>query len=230
MDLFIKLLNSAGFKVDFEKGQIIDSKTNEVGVLSNNNTIYSFSDGRQIIFDVVSGKGIIHVSNNLEIYLSIDTFFQDSCNARISIYMNLNSGKSCDLTYSLMQVGNCSEYEVTFNHDDFSDEYSILFANYTNAKDDITYSYEDGFVEYTGFLPDSKRNIEGISDKVKYKYLTPLIHDSGLISKSDAKEVGKILEDTNAIIGDTVNELIKSFLSFYDNNRQIVPFKKIRRI
>ena len=229
MNLLLNILNKSGYIIDNENLQIIDSSNNEIGKISCDKDLitYSFSNGRKIIFDKANNQVTIHMSNDLDIlYKSVND--SKSNNTYIDLNMKLSNGTESCLEYYLKQTEFCLDYEVIFNHKDLDGYKSILFSKYQHNPSAILYAYENGLLEYTGLLNPNSYNVEGISQTITYSYLKPLIRDSGLIDSKDIIEINNIMAKGINIVNSSVNELTNYFLSYDFSEEKEIPCEKIK--
>ena len=229
MDLLLNILNKSGYIIDNENLQIIDSSNNEIGKISCDKDLitYSFSNGRKIIFDKANNQVTIHMSNDLDIlYKSVND--SKSNNTYIDLNMKLSNGTKCTLEYYLKQTNFCLDYEVIFDHKNLYDFNSIQFSKYSHNPSAILYAYENGLLEYTGLLNHNSYNVEGVSQAITYSYLKPLIRDSGLIDSNDIIEINNIMTKGINIINSSVNELTNYFLSYDFSEEKKIPCEKIK--
>lgn len=223
MDLVLNILNESGYIVDNEKAQIIDNNKNEVGIISLDGDLvtYSFSDGRKLVFDKENNQITIHISNELDILFKMINS-SNSNNVDITLNMKLSNGTLCSLEHYLRQTELCTDYEVGFSHKNLEDNKNIIFSKYSKNPSVILYSYENGFLDYTGILDPNSYNAQGLLQTVLYSYLKPLIIDSGLIENNDIIEINNIMEKGTNIIDKSINELVNYFLTYdFSENRKI---------
>ena len=142
--------------------------------------------------------------------------------------MKLSNGTKCSLEYYLKQTDFCIDYEVIFDHKNLCDFNSIQFSKYSHNPNAILYAYENGLLEYVGVLNSSSYNLDGISQKITYSYLKPLIKDSGLIDSNDIIEINNIMAKGINIINSSVNELTNYFLSYDFSEKTKIPCEKIK--
>ena len=229
MDLLLNILNKSGYIIDNENLQIIDYSNNETGKIfcDKDLIIYSFSDGRKIIFDKANNQVTIHISNDLDILYKSVNDTKDN-NIYIDLNMKLSNGTESCLEYYLKQTDFCLDYEVIFNHKDLDGYKSILFSKYSHNPNAILYAYENGLLEYTGLLNPNSYNVEGVSQAITYSYLKPLIRDSGLIDSNDIIEINNIMTKGINIVNSSVNELTNFFLSYDFSKEKETPCEKIK--
>ena len=229
MDLLLNILNKSGYIIDNENLQIIDCSNNEIGKISCDKDLitYSFTDGRKIIFDKANNQVTIHISNNLDIlYKSVND--SKGNNTYIDLNMKLSNDTKCSLEYYLKQTDFCLDYEVIFDHKNLYDFNSIQFSKYSHNPSAILYAYENGLLEYVGVLNPSSYNLDGISQAITNSYLKPLIRDSGLIDSDDIIEINNIMAKGINIVNTSVNELTNYFLSYDFSEEKRISHEKIK--
>ena len=229
MELLLNILNESGYIVDNDKAQIIDTNKNEVGKISfdGNLVTYSFSDGRKLVFDKANNQVTIHMSNDLDILFRMINS-SNSNNVYIDLNMRLSNGTLCCLEHYLRQTEFCTDYEVVFNHKNLGGYKNILFSKYSQNPNVILYSYENGFLDYTGILNPNSYSAQGILQAILYSYLKPLIIDSGLIESNDIIEINNIMGKGTSIIDKSINELVNYFLLYDFSVDKRIPWGMIK--
>ena len=238
MEILLNILNESGYNVDKEKGQIIDIANNEVGAITidKNLEVYNFSDGRKVIFDRISNQFSIDISNGLTIlykFISKPSFskFSKEVDQINEFYINLNmklsNGTTCRLECYHNQHSSCiTDYEVRFYHRNIKYDKSISFSRISSDPNYITYNNENGLIDYTSIFDPALYSIEGISQEVKGNFLRPLIMDSDIVDDDEKVEIINSINNGLSIINDSLNELIKLFLTYDFSPKNELPCGK----
>ena len=226
-ELLLNILNKSDYKVDDKNAQIIDLNKNEIGKISRDGELitYSFSDGRKIIFNKASNEVNIYISDNY--YIQFKSANDEEI--FISLIMKLSNNNECCLEFNNQHlISNIVDYNVTFYHDDFEHEYeSIEMSRYADTPDHIIYSYGNGIYEYTSGISIDDSVLERISDLVEGTFLYQLIMESGLINSNEGKEIINNIDYGMNIIGDSVNELINRFITYNFDEKKSMGSRKL---